>query len=124
MIIFIPDKDNHLSLMFRRNIKKDYRKSISYKDISNLRRCQKCNSIAFYVRKLNIKLVPQKYILDRNDPCAQAIMELHHIKYSDKYHFITFPKELVLTKYDYYLCDQCYQTRGETCEWNYWKSLN
>jgi hypothetical protein len=62
-----------------------------------------------YKRELNLNLVPNEYILSIDDTCAQILIVSYGMDYSkDKINFVNLPKELVMTKYDYKLCEECY----------------
>lgn len=91
--------------------------------ISNIRHCQCCkHSQAKYVRELDVLKVPQKYILTPENVCYEM---LHGNRASTNIiDLINFPKDLVITKYRYYVCEKCYILElPKTLEWNYWKNL-
>jgi hypothetical protein len=95
-------------------------------------KCQKCwNTKAKYVRKLDQEKIPKEYILDKSNVVTGLI--LYYLNQypdnkrdiSDKYNFIHFPKEFRLTKYDYYLCEECWSSEDHNCmPWNYWSSAD
>lgn len=90
--------------------------------------CQKCwNANAEFHRKLDLDRIPKEYLLDGSSPTSNLIMfylkKNLGDKYdpSNKYYLINFPKEHILTKYDYYLCKTCYSFEDHNCvPWNYW----
>jgi hypothetical protein len=86
--------------------------------------CNNCRiNEAIYIRKLNVQKVPDKYFLDSNDICSRLIVKNHGINYNEKNHFINFPKEYVLSKYDYYLCEDCHVSSMDNdnmLQWTEW----
>jgi hypothetical protein len=96
------------------------------RDVINLssRICQKCKiNNSKYLRKINIDNVPQEYILPIDDIRSCIIINTYKKNPRDKIHFINFPHDFVLTKYDYYLCQSCYDDKSHDHIWNYWIEL-
>lgn len=94
---------------------------------TKIHKCQKCWSRpANHVRRLDIEMVPDEYFIRRTGIEANLLsvyLANRGEKYDpeNKYQFIRFPKELVLTKYDYYLCGVCFSFENYECvPWNYW----
>jgi hypothetical protein len=88
--------------------------------------CHNCNTNpAEHVRKMNLSKVPKEYILRPGDIRRSILTNIHHVSSTDKIQFVNLPKEHTLTKYDYYLCQGCYQDRPKELdqEWNYWGQM-
>jgi len=103
-------------------------KSDESKVYAKVRICQKCNRIAAtHVRKFDLEKVPQRYIMnpkhiDYNFIIGEYKVYGYNGWMSECQYLVDLPKEHILTKYNYYLCSDCYEQYGTpTCEWNHWE---
>lgn len=66
--------------------------------------------MARWCRSFNSTRVPKEYFLDYDN--YQAFMLRVYYKLNpefDKYYFLNLPKEVRMTKYNWFLCDHCYK---------------
>ncbi len=90
--------------------------------------CQKCKKeYASYIRTFDYEKLTDKYFY----PPDEIIVSMLHCKniydkliYPD--FWVQLPKELILTKYPYKICENCYQIEKNFIlnPWNEWKILN
>jgi hypothetical protein len=95
---------------------------------NKVRICQKCQRLAATrVRKFDLENVPKRYILNPNNISYSFIISEYKVYgyngwMSDSVYLVDLPKEHVLTKYSYYVCDNCYEKEKEPlCVWNHWE---
>jgi hypothetical protein len=86
--------------------------------------CTKCrNNTAVKLRRLDKSKLPQQYY-HKPDADLSIIMKLNKMDTSNTDYWIHLPPSMILSKYDYYLCADCYKDNCElNYEWNYWTNL-
>lgn len=81
--------------------------------------CSKCHiNKAVKVRKLDKKKLPSEYF-HPPDETISLMLKFHKMDSSNTDYWIHLPPEMILSKYDYYLCHTCVSTEANY-EWNYW----
>lgn len=92
--------------------------------VGKSRKCQSCKRHnATYMRSVNLSKIPQKYILTENDVCYNMLISKNKFDINPL-DLINLPKNLVMTKYDYYVCDICYEAESPMSqEWNVWRKI-
>ena len=93
---------------------------------TNTKLCSDCRiNQAHRVRKLNIDKVPKEYLLAPDDINSFILTNTYKIDFNDRENFLNLPREHRLTKYDYYLCNKCYNHRSTSQDqvWNYWSDM-
>lgn len=97
-----------------------------------VRLCQKCEKkAADYVRKFDFEKVPREYIINPENVVYWLLVKEYKENgpsgwMNENKYLVNLPKEFVLTKYNYYLCTDCYKipTNKITCEWNFWEKYS
>ena len=88
--------------------------------------CTDCRiNQAHHIRKLNINKVPREYLLAPDNINSFILTNTYKIDFNDRENFLNLPREHRLTKYDYYLCNKCYNHRSTSQDqvWNYWSDI-
>lgn len=90
-----------------------------------MKKCQRCKSnISSHVRKIAITKVPPQYILSSDNVCYDMVLSNVNDR-NFQIDLINLPKKLAMTKYNYYVCDECHEIElPTTLEWNFWTKLD
>lgn len=90
--------------------------------------CYRCSKTPYtYVRIFDHRLLPAEYFHQPDDNMLN-IMKTHGLSEMETYpeYWIHLPQDLILTKYPYKVCDECYQVakNNQTYAWNIWNKID
>lgn len=91
--------------------------------------CQKCRgNKAKYIKRFDYRKLPNKYF-HYPDPLLMRAIEMSYFQTDSVNIFpdywIDLPQDLILTKYDYRVCKECYEVEKQKSipEWNSWENF-
>ncbi len=90
--------------------------------------CYRCTSVPYtYIREFDYKLLPAEYFHLPDDNTLN-IMKTQGLSEMETYpeYWIHLPREFVLSKYPYKVCDECYDAikDNQTHVWNTWNQVH
>jgi len=86
--------------------------------------CMSChNGIVTHIREFNYRKLPDAYFHEPHDYVLSILKRQNIDTYPD--YWIQLPPGLKLTRYQYRVCDNCYNQiqRNEVYPWNEWRDL-
>ena len=95
---------------FKSLIKKKKKEDKTLKKI-----CAECKNISVvsgFRRTMNCNKVPKEFFIEYESIAAKILMNTYGLNYhTDRFYFINLPKHTAMTKYDLFLCNECYEQR-------------